>query len=713
MQAQEKVILFPANYCILLINVQIYWYFVTNTFKNSTPDKLNPKILINESHIMAKNTLIMLAFILGLTACQTTQIDLSSYDKYPVYENNLWPEYSPEHTTLKIWSPAAEELTVKIYEKGHGEKLLEIHAMRKEKLGLWTLRLNGDYKNRYYTFQVTSDGKRLEETPGIYAKAVGVNGKRAMILDMSETNPEGWPTHKKPELNAHNDIVLYELHVRDLTIHPNSGSSFPGKYLGLIESGTINSQGLSTGLDHMKELGITHVHLLPSFDYRSVDENRLEDPQFNWGYDPENYNVPDGSYSSDPFNAAARIREFKEMVMKLHENGIRVIMDVVYNHTGKTENSNFNLEVPGYYYRFNEDGSYSDASGCGNETASERPMMRKYIIESCKYWVNEYGIDGFRFDLMGIHDIETLNELSAELKQIDPSIFVYGEGWTAGGSPLADSLRALKANTLDLTDIASFSDDIRDGIKGSVFEEKNTGFVSGAVNMEESIKFGVVGSTQHSQIDFEKVNYSSSHWANKPGQSISYVSCHDNNTLYDKLLLSREDASAAEIKKMHCLSNAIVLSSQGIPFLHAGVEMMRTKDGEHNSYNKPDEVNRIDWNWKTENKDVFDYYKGLIALRKSHPAFRMPSTKMIEKHLEFIVEEDGVVGYQIKDNANGDTWENILVVYNAQNKDYSMDLPDGEWTIVVKELNISREGMGKVLNSVKVPEISMMMLVQE
>ena len=624
---------------------------------------------------------------------------------------DLWTHYTPEETTFKLWSPMAEEALVKLYEKGEGGIPLQEYSFEKKNGGIWELTLPYNLHGVYYTYQVKTGGSWLEETPGIYARAVGVNGKRAMVLDLSSTNPPGWDEDRGPEVKHPNEMVLYELHIRDLTIHPDSGCSMPGKYPGLTEKGTRNRDGLPTGFDHIRELGVTHIHLLPSFDYCSVDESQLDRPQFNWGYDPQNYNVPEGSYASDPFNAEVRIREFKQMVKDLHEEGLGVIMDVVYNHTGITEKSNFNLEVPGYYYRHTKNGRWSDASGCGNETASERTMMRKFIIESCKHWAKEYHIDGFRFDLMGIHDIETMNLLTEELKKINPSIVVYGEGWTAGASPLPDKQQALKANTTKMKNVAAFSDDLRDAVKGSVFDEKGRGFVSGAKGVEEKIKFGIAGCTNHPQLDFGMINFSQGGWTREPWQSVSYVSCHDNHTLYDKLKASCKGAGEEEIKKMHLLANSVVLTSQGIPFLHAGVEMMRSKGGEHNSYNLPDAVNQIDWSLKTKNLEVFEYYKNLIALRKAHSAFRMPTSEILVRHLEFTLTEPGLVGFQLIDHANGDSWQNILVVYNARKKPVPLTVK-GEWTVAVKGEKINPDGLEKVKDKIVIPPVSMLMLFQ-
>lgn len=659
--------------------------------------------------------LIVCILVTGLLSCSTnTEMKYASFEDYPVYpDENLWLDYSPERTVFKLWSPTAKEVALNIYEKGDEWKkgdevgLLNLIQMRKVKEGLWQTTVQGDQNGNYYTFQTKHDKAWLEETPGIYAKAVGVNGKRAMILDFSTTNPEGWEEDRGPTLNTPNEAIIYELHVRDLTTHQNSGSSHQGKYLGLIESGTTGPDGVKTGIDHIKELGITHVHLLPSYDHYSIDETQLDVPQFNWGYDPQNYNVPEGSYSSDPYNADVRIKEFKQMVKGFHDAGIGVILDVVYNHTGINEGSNFNLELPGYYYRFKDDGSYSDASGCGNETASERTMMRKFIVESVAYWAEEYHLDGFRFDLMGIHDQETMNQVAAKLKEINPSIFVYGEGWTAGDSPLDEGQRALKKSTNRLVNVTAFSDDIRDGLKGSVFDDKSTGFVSGAENTEESVKFGVVGSIRHPDIDYKAVNYSDAPWANEPWQAISYVSCHDNHTLFDKLSISREDANREELIKMHQLANAVVLTSQGIPFLHAGVELMRTKGGEHNSYKSPDSVNQFDWTWKVKNKEVFDYYRSLIALRKNHPSFYMPHADMVRNHLSFNEVKPGLVSYIISNPEVTDEWKEIFVVYNGRDQDQTVPV-SGRWTLAVSGSIINEEGIRQISGSVTVPATSMM-----
>jgi pullulanase len=521
--------------------------------------------------------------------------------------------------------------------------------------------------------------------PDPYAKAVGTNGKRAMLVDLKKTNPTGWEKDKQPTLKNATDAIIYELHIRDASIAASSGITHKGKYLGLAETGTKNPAGQSTGLDHLKELGVTHIHLLPFFDYNSVDESETIKPQYNWGYDPLNYNAPEGSYASNAADGTVRIKELKQLVQAFHKKGLAVVMDVVYNHTGVTNESSFNQLAPGYYYRHTKTGSFSNATACGNETASEKAMMRKFMIESVLYWAKEYHIDGFRFDLMGVHDIETMNQISAALHKLNPNILIYGEGWTAGASPLPDSLRALKQNAAQLNRIAVFSDDIRDGIKGSVFEAADRGFASGKPGMEESIKFGIVAATQHPQINYSKVNYSKRPYAATPANTISYAECHDNNTLWDKLAISAPKATLAQRTEMHKLALSIVLTSQGISFLHAGTEFLRSKYGIENSYNQPDSINAIDWNLKTTNKAVFTYVQQLIQLRKAHPAFTMTSSTQIQNNLHFFDTEAGVIGYQINSTAVKDSWKTIQVWFNgtAQEKIIPAAHSEGFTTAIV------------------------------
>ena len=658
-------------------------------------------------------TLKLIGFVMiieFLLSCADKTPEYKSFEDYPTTNESLWLNYSREASEFKIWSPTADQVQLHLYTSGIGGEPIASYTMKKGSEGVWTLKLDGDLNGKYYTYQVKIKGKVLEETPGIYAQTVGLNGTRAMVLDLENTNPDNWKSDKGPSLAFPNEAVIYEMHIRDFTIQPESGVKMKGKYLGLTEEGTEGPEGVATGIDHLKELGVTHVHLLPIADFPYVDESKIDAPQYNWGYGPLHYNVPEGFYSTDPSKGDVRVKEFKAMVKALHDNGIGVILDVVYNHTALFETSNFNLESPNYYYRFSEDGKPSNASACGNETASERTMMRKFMIESVSYWAKEYHIDGFRFDLMGIHDIETMNEISKTLKAINPNSLIYGEGWTAGDSPFPPEQRAFKVLTNKMPDVAAFSDEIRDGLKGPWNDIEGPGFVSGKDGLEESVKMGIVGCIEHPQVDYSQVNTSKAPWANQPWQSILYVSCHDNNTLYDKLKISRPDASEQELIAMDKLAQAVVFTSQGISFIHSGAELLRTKQGVENSYESPDSINQINWNWKVAHANVLDYYKNLIKLRKEHPAFRMTSASEVQKNLEFKTVEKGLISYQISNNANGDSWKNIYVIYNAQPKAVNYKIT-GTWNVAVMDDNFKVNKTVK--NSVNVPAISMAILYQE
>ncbi len=634
--------------------------------------------------------------------------------------DDLGMTYTKEQTKLRVWAPTAAKVNVNLYSKGEGDNLIESKPMTKDINGTWVITLTGDYQGVYYTYSVTV-GQETNEAVDPYARTTGVNGDRGMILDLKATNPEGFEADQKPEFVQTTDAIIYELHVRDLTSDSESNSSYPGKFLAFTETGTKNSKGLSTGLDHMKELGITHVHLLPSYDFATVDESKLDSNQFNWGYDPKNYNVPEGSYSSNPFEGEVRVKEFKQMVQSLHANGIRVVMDVVYNHTYSAVDSNFNKIVPDYYYRKDGD-TFSNASGCGNETASERAMMRKFIIDSVVYWATEYHIDGFRFDLMGIHDIETMNAVREALDKVDPTILIYGEGWTASTSTLAESKRALKKFTYKLNRIAAFSDDIRDGIKGSVFNALEKGFATGATNLEESIKFGVVAATNHSQVDYSKVNYSKEFWAGEPGQSINYASAHDNMTLWDKINTSNAENSYEDKVAMNNLSAAIVLTSQGIPFFQAGEEMLRTKPSatvegafDENSYKSPDSTNSLKWGNKENVSEVVSYYQGLIAFRKSHASLRMTTTEEINQYLSFFdTGHENVVAYTIDAAADRVNNERLCIIYNANTEPINVTIPDGNWGVYINKEIAGTNEIATIDNgSATVDGISCMVLVQK
>ena len=628
-----------------------------------------------------KKGIMLLGFLTQLFSGKA-QSDV--YKKYPVYTgNDLGLTYSPKESVFRIWSPPAEKAELLVFNTVHVGDPEKVVEMKRTTGGTWLITIGGNLKGKFYFFRVRINGKWLDLVPDPYSKAVGINGERAIVVDLKETNPPGWEKDKSPGLKNPTDAIIYELQVRDASIDKNCGIKNKGKFLGLTEKGTKNAEGLPTGLDHLKELGVTHIHLLPCFDFNSVDETK-PDAKYNWGYDPLNYNVPEGSYSTKPYDGVTRIKEFKQLIKTFHENGLRVVMDVVYNHTALTETSNFNQLVPGYYYRQTKDRKFSNATACGNETASERPMMRKFMLESVLFWVKEYHIDGFRFDLMGVHDIETMNLISRELHKIKPGILLYGEGWTAGASPLPDSLRAIKVNASKLDRIAVFSDDIRDGIKGSVFDHADKGFASGKPGMEESIKFGIVASCKHPQVNYSKVNYSKKPYAAQPYNTITYCECHDNHVLSDKLAISAKDATAEERTEMQKLALSIVLTSQGIIFLHAGTEFLRSKKGEENSYQSPDSINAIDWGLKTKNKYVFEYVKELIKMRKDHPAFRMTTAKQIADNIKFMEGmPPGLIVYTINGNKVGDKWKKIFVAFNGSGKEISIAAQPGNYKVFV------------------------------
>lgn len=594
----------------------------------------------------------------------------------------LFREMSFSNNKIVFQLVAPNNATLRIYNDGISGKAVKTVKMKKVDNDLWQAELKGNLKGKFYTFD-SGNG----ECPGLFAKAVGVNGNRAAIVDMKETNPEGWETDKRPEIKSPCDLIIYELHHRDFSIDPSSGIEHKGKFLALTEPKAI---------EYLKRLGVNAVHILPSFDYASVDETRLNEPQYNWGYDPKNYNVPEGSYSTDPYNPQTRIKEFKMMVQALHKAGIRVILDVVYNHTFDIENSNFQRIYPDYFYRRTADGKYSNGSGCGNETASEKPLMREYMTESVKYWINEYHIDGFRFDLMGVHDIETMNYIRHAVNKIDPSIYIYGEGWSAGSCAYPTDKLAMKANTKRLDGIGAFCDDMRDALRGPFSDDHKGGFLAGEPDMEESIKFGIAGAISHPQIDMKKVNYSKEAWTNSPAQMISYVSCHDDMCLTDRLRASIPGIKRDELIRLDLLAQTAVLTSQGVPFILCGEEMLRDKKGVHNSYNSPDSINHLDWNNLRKYPEVFNYYSGLIALRKAHPAFRMSNADEVRKHLEFIDAPKSVVAFRLKDFAGGDTWKSIIVILNANKKAMEIPIPEGNYTIVAKNGKVDSNGLGSL-----------------
>ena len=658
--------------------------------------------------------------IAGLLSALTTTAQAQDFDF-----NEM--EYTPHQTTFQLFAPAkAKSPCVRIYKEGIGGKAMKTVKMKYVD-GLWTATVKGDLMNRFYTFDIGHG-----ETPGVFAKAVGVNGQRGAIIDEMKTMPDDWCCDQHPVIKSPADLVVYELHHRDFSI-ARPGAKYPGKFLALTEPWAI---------DHLKALGVNAVHILPSYDYGSVDETRLSEPQYNWGYDPVNYNVPEGSYATDPSDPYCRIREFKQMVQALHKAGIAVILDVVYNHTYDIDHSNFQRTYPDYYYRTlppklggdrglnkgtSDAGSgYFNGSGCGNETASEKPMMRKFMIESVKYWYNEFRVDGFRFDLMGCHDIETMNLIREELNKLDPSIFVYGEGWSAGQCGLPTEQLGVKANMPKMAGIAAFSDELRDALRGPFSDDTKPGWLGYLTttkttkttseddkklsemsklsskqeeelsSLEESLKFGIVGAIAHPQVDMTKVNYAKEAWALEPTQMMSYVSCHDDMCLTDRLRASIPNITEDALIRLDLLAQTAVMTSQGVPFMLCGEELLRTKQGVHNSFKSPDNINQLDWANKERYPQVLKYYQDLIALRHHHPAFRLGDAHLVRKHLEFLKAPKGVVAFRLKDYAGRDDWRNIIVILNANPEKTSVDIPKGMYTEVCKDGVIDENSTSKI-----------------
>ena len=596
-------------------------------------------------------------------------------------------EYSPKATTFQLTtSPDVKKVNVVITDNDSDTAGQLVKSMKRVGAGKWKLTVKNDLKGKYYVFSVYNQ-EQPDITPGLFAKAVGVNGKRGAIVDLKDTDPEGWADDVRPALKNPCDLVIYEMHHRDFSMDLSSGIKNKGKFLALTEPAAI---------DHLRRLGVNAIHILPSFDFASIDESKPDVAQYNWGYDPLNYNVPEGSYSTNAADPKVRIREFKQMVQALHKAGIRVILDVVYNHTFDINGSNFQKTYPDYYFRKTAEGKYSDGSGCGNETASDKQLMRDFMKESVEYWVKEYHIDGFRFDLMGVHDIETMNEIHDVVSKIDPSIYIYGEGWSAGSCAYPQEKLAMKANARELNGIGAFSDEMRDALRGPFSDDTKGGFLAGVPGQEESIKFGIAGAISHPQIDMTKVNYSKTAWTSEPSQMVAYVSCHDDMCLTDRLRASIPYIGDDELIRLDLLAQTAVFTSQGVPFILAGEEMLRDKKGVHNSFRSPDSINRLDWNNLKRYPQVFDYYSGLISLRKQHPAFRMGSADEVRKHLVFLDAPAGVVAYQLKDNAGGDSWKNIIVILNSQKTPQTVNVPEGSYTMVVANGKVNAGGIGLV-----------------
>ena len=635
---------------------------------------------------------------------------------YEVYEgNDLGAVYTPKMTRFKIWAPEAEAVKLNLYKEGEGDNLIERCTMKKSRNGIFTFERQGDCNGIYYTYTVVNHGDE-QEAVDPYTKAAGVNGRRGMVINLEKTNPQGFELDEYRNPEHITDAIIYEGSVRDFTMDESSGVFHNGKFLGLTEANTTNHFGEATALDYISDLGITHVQILPAFDFETVDEKNQK-AQYNWGYDPDNYNVPEGSYAVNPYDGAVRIQEMKQMVLALHSRGIGVIMDVVFNHTYRRDDSNLQKIVPGYYYRSDETG-YTNGSGCGNEVASDRPMVQKLIVDSLIYWAKEYHIDGFRFDLMGVLDIDTMNVIAERLKEIRPDIYLYGEGWNGGPSSLAEEKRAFKASAKKMPGIGMFNDDIRDTIKGSVFYDDHLGFVNGGTHLENALRYGITGAVAHPQVDYDA--YGSKPWAKEPGQSINYVSCHDNYTLWDKLSVSCPEASEEKKKAMNRLCAAIVFTSQGVPFIQAGEEFLRSKPlpekkgFAENSYNMPDEVNSIKWDNIHEYPDMIAYYKGLMELRKAHPVFRMQSEAEMTQNLCFLSDTpENVVAYLLKGKGADDTPEYILVIFNGNDEEILYNLPEGKWKILVDDKTAGADGKKIISEKADVEPLSALVLEKE
>ncbi len=651
--------------------------------------------------------LVLALAMMALPVCGTQEYtSQSAYysseefeEQYTYDGDDLGAVWAADKTVFKVWAPTAESVSVNLYASGTEgtDDLLESVPMTRGEKGVWALEKAGDLNGTYYTYSVTVDGTTREACDP-YARTTGVNGKRAMVIDLDSTDPEGWENDRDPHYDdGITDAILYELHVRDLSSDPSSGIQNTGKFLGLIETGTTNPDGLPTGLDHIKSLGVTHIHLLPSYDYASVDET---DPEaaFNWGYDPVNYNVPEGSYSTDPYHGEVRVKEFKAMVKGLHDNGISVVLDVVYNHVFDAESFCFNSIVPGYFSRINADGFYSNGSACGNDTASERAMVKKFIVDSVRYWADEYHLDGFRFDLAGLIDTETINACVEEVHKTHPNVIFYAEGWTMATQMTKEGYTmATQVNSTETPGFAYFSDTIRDALRGSNSNASKPGYVAGAGGFSGNIRDCFLAKTG---------------WCKSPTQTVNYASCHDGYTLFDRLTLASPKASREDLIKMNNLAAAVYMTSQGVPFVHAGEELLRSKplsEGgfDHNSYRSPDSINSIKWNDLADTQAVRDYYAGLIAFRKAHPVLRLTSAEAVEQTISVLPGLGfNVNGFHLKGE------EELVILFNPNAEATTVTLPEGQWEIHINGEIAGTEALATAEGTVEVAPITAMALVR-
>ena len=640
-------------------------------------------------------------------------------EKYTYDGNDLGATWTQKETTFKVWAPTAERVVVNLYESGDeaNQDMLETVEMTLMENGVWSAKKEGDLNGTYYTYSVIIDHE-IREAGDPYAKTTGVNGKRAMVINMADTNPEGWAKDKNPNAKMNiTDAVIYETHLRDLSADESSGIKNKGKFLALTETGTQTSDGNPTGLDYLKDLGITHLHILPMYDFGSVNEAKLDTAQYNWGYDPVNYNVPEGSYSTNPEDGATRVKEAKEMVKSLHDNGISVIMDVVYNNVYDAESFSYNILVPQYFSRINDYGEYANGSACGNDNATERSMVKKYIVDSVNYWVEEYHIDGFRFDLVGLIDTETMNEVIASVHKKHPDVIFYGEGWSMDTSMTKSGYTLTTQDNIEqVSGLALFNDYFRDNVRGANGNTSDGGYVSGASGKSAVMKNIVAGNPS---------------WAQNPSQVINYNACHDNNTLFDKLSISNGLENFDENVKKNKLAAAVMFTSEGTPFMMSGEEILRTKtkeeamlDGkikdtdsfDNNSYQSGDLVNSIKWSTLSEAsyKNVYEYYKGLIAFRKAHGGLRMTSSTDVEKYLTMAEETpENVVAFTISGSYKAEKSKGIYVIYNSNKETKEVTLPAGEWSVYVNGEKAGTEVIEKVKDKVMVEGISAMVLVKE
>ena len=588
--------------------------------------------------------------------------------------------YAPEKTTFTFWSSIAEKMEVRLYNTYDAAEF-EVITLQEKNDDYWTATVKGDQLGKFYTVCSYQNGEWGQESPGIFAKAVSVNGQKAAIIDMQTTNPEGWENDQRPAMTDPTDVVVYETHMRDFTIDATSGIANKGKFIAFTEQGTQTAEGLASGIDHLKELGITHIQILPMYDYGSIDETTLDLNKYNWGYDPVNYNVPEGGYSTNPYDPATRIREAKTMIQALHAAGIRVIMDVVYNHTYSVEGCALGRVVPQYFYRMNEDGSYANGSGCGNETASDKEMMRQFMVESVCYWAREYHIDGFRFDLMGIHDQETMRQIRAALDEIDPTIITYGEGWAASSPAYPYEQLAMKQWTYTMPRVGAFSDDIRNALIGSPFDH-HRGFASGNTASRDAVCYGLVACPD---------------WSGEPMQHVSYITCHDNYCLRDRIEVAAAEETEATKLRMNKLAQTAVMVSQGMTFFYGGEELFRTKQGVENSYQSPDSINVIEWTNKQTYNDLYTYYREIIKIRRQHKGFRLGTAELVKNHVEFPeTTQEGLIIYRIKDLQGIDTASSLIVLLNDTAEPMEAEVPQATYTVLAHDAQANANGMGTI-----------------